>query len=166
MSRGDLPADGVVVSRTTVEADWLDYNDHMNVAFYVLAFDRAIDDIKAVFGIDEAYRRAQGRSTVALEAHITYRNEASLGDLLEVRTRIADCDTKRVHFAQEMYRGPDLLATRESLGISFDLAARRTCPFEPAVLARIEALHAAQAAGPRLAWLGRRVGLHQGRPGG
>ncbi len=155
---------GIVVTRTAVEPAWLDYNSHMNVAFYVLAFDRAIDDIKAEFGIDEAYRAARHRSTVALEAHITYQNEAALGDVLEIETRIADCDSKRVHFAQEMYRGDQLLATRESMGVSFDLRERRTCPFEPEVLERLQALHARQAVWPRPAWLGRRVGLGQGRP--
>lgn len=156
--------DGIVVTHLTVKPEWLDYNDHMNVAYYNAAFDLAIEDLKAAYGLDAAYRLAHQRSTVALEAHITYQREAALGDALRIESRILATDGKRLHLAQAMFRAATLLATQETLSLSFDLAARRSCPFDPALRTRIEALVRAQAAGPPPAWIGRRIGLDSPRP--
>lgn len=159
-----IPENGVVITTATVLPDWLDYNDHMNVAYYIAAFDIGIDELKAVYGIDSNYIETNQRSTVALEAHITYQNEASLGEELQIGTRILDFDGKRTHLYQEMYRRDDLLATQETLSISFDLKARKSQPFEPAIAANIEAMYQAQQALSRPDWVGRAVGIKRGKP--
>ncbi len=160
-----FPTNGIISSQLTVIPAWLDYNGHMNVAYYNAAFDLAIEDLKIAYGLSETYRRAKQRSTVALEAHITYQSEANLGDELCIESRILDTDGKRLHLGQAMYRAATLLSTQETLSISFDLAARRSCPFEPLLLARIEALQRAQAAVPKPAWIGRTIGLRSVKPG-
>ncbi len=159
-----IPENGIVVTTATVLPEWLDYNDHMNVAYYIATFDLGIDELKAVYGIDSDYIAMQQRSTVALEAHITYQNEASLGETLQIGTRILDFDSKRTHLYQEMFRGEDLLATQETLSISFDLKARKSQPFAPAIAANIEAMYQAQLAVPRPEWVGRAVGIRRGKP--
>jgi len=63
-----------------------------------------------------------------------------------------------------MYRGEDLLATQETLSISFDLRARKSCTFEPRIAANIEALTKAQSDLPRPEWVGRAVGIRRGKP--
>jgi acyl-CoA thioester hydrolase len=160
-----IPTDGLVITSATVLPEWLDYNGHMNVAYYLVAFETGIDAYKAVVGMDLAYIEGRQRSTVALEAHITYQREAMLGEVLQVETRIVDFDGKRAHVYQELYREKELLATQETLAISFDTAARRTCPFEESVANNYRALMAAQAALPRPTWLGRSIGVGKGRPG-
>lgn len=70
MNTLSLPSNGIVVTETEVLESWLDYNDHMNVAYYVAAFDLGIDAFKATLGIDLDYIAREKRSTVALEAHI------------------------------------------------------------------------------------------------
>jgi len=159
-----IPENGVVTTEATVLPEWLDYNDHMNVAYYIAVFDMGIDDLKAVYGISGNYIEAQKRSTVALEAHITYQNEASIDELLRVETRIIDFDAKRTHLYQEMYRGADLLASQETLSISFDLNARKSCPFEPRIGENIAAMCEAQKALERPEWVGRAVGIRRGKP--
>ncbi len=164
MAETSLPANGLVVSHLEVLPAWLDYNDHMNVAYYIFAFEQGIDDYKALVGLDLASIKREQRSTVALEAHITYQNEASAGERLRVETRIIDFDGKRAHVYQELYRDAVLLATQETMAISFDLQARRTAPFTAPVAERYRALVAAQASLPRPAWVGRAVGIKQGKP--
>lgn len=161
-----IPDNGIVVTEAAVLAEWLDYNDHMNVAYYVAAFDLGIDELKAVYGIDGDYIESEQRSTVALEAHITYQNEASLGDKLRIETRILDFDGKRTHLYQEMYRGDALLATQETLSIGFDLKARRSCSFDPAITPNIERLLDAQRSLPRPDGIGRTVGIRKGKRAG
>ena len=160
----DLPANGIILSHLTVKPEWLDYNDHMNVAYYNAVFDLAIEDVKAAYGQTEAYRLANQRSTVALEAHITYQQEATLGDELRIESRILETDGKRLHLCQAMYRDTTLLATQETLSLSFNLATRRSCPFDPSLLARIEDLQRAQARVLKPGWIGRTIGLRSLKP--
>jgi acyl-CoA thioester hydrolase len=156
-----IPDQGVVITHYTVLPEWLDYNNHMNVAYYIATFDLGIDALKAVYGINASYIENEKRSTVALEAHITYHNEASLGEQLDVHTRVLDFDAKRTHLYQEMYRGDVRLATQETLSISFNLQARKSCAFDETVAARIAALHGAQQALPRPTWAGQAVGIRR-----
>lgn len=154
-----LPVDGVVLDHASVLPAWLDYNGHMNVAWFMQAFELGIDSYKTVVGLDPHYIARSRRSTVALESHITYQREALLGDALRIETRILDCDGKRVHVYQELCRGAELLASQETLAISFDIAARRSCPFEPALAENYRRMVALQAGLPRPVWVGRAVGL-------
>ena len=161
VAQQNLPENGVVSYAATVKRDWLDYNDHMNVAYYVMAFDLAIDAFKEVIGISREYIERERRSTVALESHITYHQEASLGDELRIDTRAIDFDGKRAHLCQEMYRGDQLLASQETLSISFDTTARKSCRFDEAIAQRYECMVAAQRKLPVPDWLGRSVGIRR-----
>ena len=51
---------------------WIDYNGHMNVAYYVLAFDRAVDALLAAIGVDEHYVESRRLSTFSAEIHVCY----------------------------------------------------------------------------------------------
>ena len=161
LSQQQPPENGVVSYATTVENGWLDYNDHMNVAYYVMTFDRAIDAFKQVIGISRDYIERNHRSTVALESHIRYLQEASLGDELRIDTRVIDFDGKRAHLYQEMYRGDQLLATQETLSISFDTVVRKSCRFDDAIAQGYERLVAAQRGLPLPNWLGHSVGIRR-----
>ncbi len=161
MNFPELPANGIVSTTAQVIPEWLDYNNHMNVAYYVAAFDIGIDAFKAVIGIDLAYIERQKKSTVALESHITYQREASLGDELSIDTRLLDFDGKRCHLYQEMYRGDLLLSTLESLSISFDTALRRSCPFEPAIAERYQIVMEAQQSIAIPEWVGKSVSMQR-----
>ena len=164
MHAADLPPNGLVISHATVVPEWLDYNGHMNVAYYTQVFDLAIDAYKAVIGLTLEYIETTGRSTVALESHVTYQQEAHLGDELRVETRVLGCDGKRAHIYQELYRDTTLLATQESLALSFDKATRRSAPFEPHIAEGYRRMVEAQAGIPRPAWVGRAISLSAKKP--
>ena len=89
--------------RDTVRPDWIDFNGHMNVAYYVLAFDGATDRFFDHLGLDAAYRHATNRSTFALEQHILYLREVKEGDPLRFTTQLIDHDAKRIHYFHRMY---------------------------------------------------------------
>src|SRR5208282_2490885 len=89
--------------RATVLPEWIDYNGHLNVAYYLLAFDRASDHLLDQLGLGEAYRRATGHSIYVLEAHLTYEHELKLGDALAVTSQLIDADRKRLHVFHRMY---------------------------------------------------------------
>ncbi len=142
---------------------WLDYNQHMNVAYYTLVFDQAGEEFVKAFGMGLAYTEKTQNSWMVVEAHLGYCNEARLGDWLRIESRVLDFDPKRAHLYQEMYRGDELLATQEQLMLHVSLLTRRASPFAPEILARLERLHTQQQTLPRPANVGRRIGLHQRR---
>lgn len=152
---------GLHLCEMTVPREWLDYNDHMNVAYYTLAFDNAGEELLKVAGMGHDYTQATQNSWMVLEGHITYQNEARLGDLLLIKSRVLDCSAKAAHLYQEMYRGETLLSTQEQLMLHVSLATRRTTAFEPAVLAALQAMQAAQQDLPRPEWIGRRIGIRR-----
>lgn len=164
MSFPALPADGIVSTQAEVLPEWLDYNDHMNVAYYIAAFDLGIDAFKATVGIDLDYIENKKKSTVALESHITYQQEASLGEKLRINTRLLDYDGKRCHIYQEMYRDDTLLSTQETLSISFDTALRKSCPFADDVAPRYQQMFEAQKSLPVPEWVGKSVGIKRKKP--
>ncbi|HEY0203138.1 MAG TPA: thioesterase family protein [Acetobacteraceae bacterium] len=141
-----------------IRPEWLDGNGHMNLAYYVVVFDRGTDAWLDLAGLGDAYRR-EGGSVFAVETHTLYRQEVGLGDALHVRSWLVDTDTKRLHLAHEMTSGGTLVAMQECLFVHIDLATRRVQPFTPAQAAQMAALiH------PAPSWLGRRIEVAAGPP--
>jgi len=156
-----VDAQGVHAMSLEVLPAWLDYNGHMNVAYYSLAFDLAGEELLKCAGMGEEYTRTTQNSWMVLEAHITYQNEANLGEQLALTSRVLDCNAKCAHLYQEMYRGDTLLSTQEQLMLHVSLQTRRGAPFEPAVFAALERLRVLQADLPRPAWIGRQIGIRR-----
>lgn len=147
----------------TVEAGWIDYNGHMNVAYYTMAFDRALDDVYDRLGIGPELVRRHNMGPMALQTQIHYLAELLEGEAFRVLVRVVDADAKRVHIFAEMIRARDgaRSATYESLTLNVDLAARRSAPFPADAAARVEAVRAAHAGLPRPAELGAPLGIRR-----
>ena len=148
----------------TVRPDWIDYNGHMNVAYYVLAFDHATDALFDHLEVGESYRRSTGCSFFAVKQHVDYLREVHSGDRLTFETQFLGVDDKRMHFHHRMFHAERgyLAATTELLALHIDLAARRAAPITADARARIETLAAAHAMLPEPPGLGQGAGL----PGG
>ncbi|MEM7255516.1 MAG: thioesterase family protein [Pseudomonadota bacterium] len=112
----------------TVIPEYLDYNEHMNVAFYVLVFDHGTDEFFDFVGLDRNYRAVNQRTTFALEAHTTYIRELRLGAPVAISTQLLDFDHKRVHFFHRMFHADEeyLAATQEIISMHIDTTVRRS----------------------------------------
>ena len=129
---------------------WIDYNGHMNVGYYHVAFDTAAEPFFDWLGFTQDFRRRHGSTTFALESHLTFVREVREGDPLRFEARLIDFDYKRVHFYQEMFHATEgwLAATYESVSAHVDIARRRTAPMPEELtqrLARILEAHATLA---------------------
>ena len=152
---------GVEVYRGSVESGWIDVNAHMNVAYYVLAFDLGVDALWTRFGITDASIEASGGSTFAVECHVTYQAELVESDAFVVTTQVLACDEKRIHQFQRLYRLRDsrLAATCEWMNLFVDLETRRVARWPDAVLERIRSLMAAQDKARMPAEAGKRMAV-------
>jgi len=150
--------------RAVVRPEWIDGNGHMNVGYYVVAFDHATDNFCEQLGVAWSYVEAKRGMVFILEAHVTYDRELHAGDKLRVTTQILDHDDKRVQFFHTMYHGAEgwLAATNELLMMHIDYATRRAAPWPAETMRRLEAMAAAHAALPRPDRAGRTIALRRG----
>jgi acyl-CoA thioester hydrolase len=120
---------------TTVRPEWIDYNGHMNEAYYVFVFSQATDEMMIETGMGPRYRESSGCSLYTAEAHVRYLREVTEGTELTVRTRVLGVDAKKVRLALEMYAGgrKGTVATSELVMIHVDQRAGGAAPFPDSV---------------------------------
>ncbi len=129
----------------TVRPEWIDYNGHMNLAYYMLAFDHATDAFFDYVGLGESYLKKANSSTFTLEAHITYEREMMAAAPMRFETRLLAHDSKRLHYMHFMYHAGEgwLSSTNELISLHVDMAARRSAPMPENVRNRLDAIAAA-----------------------
>jgi acyl-CoA thioester hydrolase len=149
----------------TVRPDWIDYNGHMNVGYYHVAFDSAAEPFFEWLGLTPALRARHHSSTFALESHLHFLREVKAGDPLRFEARLIDADAKRIHFYQEMFHARDgyLAATCESLSVHMDMRQRRSAPMPQALGERLAQVLQAHRALPRPWQVGHVIGTRPPR---
>mgnify|MGYP001221254961 FL=1 len=122
----------LLLNSTKIINEWTDYNNHMNLSFYILVFDRAAEKILSQFKMGEEAAKKEKRSTMVVETHTTYNNEVKEGDDVEVFLSYFNHDKKRLHYKLEMYeKGKNnLSATTEVLALYINLDLRKVAEFE------------------------------------
>lgn len=153
----------IIAPDQTLEAGWIDYNGHLNMAYYNVLFDRGVDHVYDLLGIGAEYVRTAAGSCFTMEVHLNYLNELTLNDPVSVSLQLIDHDAKRLHFFQTMTNRTtgDIAATSEQLALHVDMTTRRSAPFPEPVLARIAELHAAHRNLPVPELLGRVIGIRK-----
>lgn len=156
--------DGLLrLHRDRIRPEWLDYNGHMNEAFYVLVFSQATDEFMERIGIGEAGRRETGHTIYTLETHIAYLLEVGRWEPVTIATQLLDRDEKRFHLFHVMEHGEtgDRLATAEMMLLNVDMAGPKAAPFAPPVKAALDGIFAAHEDLPRPKEAGRSIGIRR-----
>jgi acyl-CoA thioester hydrolase len=152
-----------VSSRMQVEPDWIDYNGHLNMAYYNVLFDRAVDEAFSLIGLGPDYVQQVGASYFVAEAHVRYVRELMAGDPVRVTLQLVDFDDKRLHCYLELRHAEEgwLSASIESLSLHVDMTSKKVSPFPADILANLALLKAAHAALARPPALGRSIALRR-----
>jgi acyl-CoA thioester hydrolase len=150
-----------VSSLMRVEKQWIDYNGHLNMAYYNVLFDRAVDEAYELIGIGLDYLKAHKHSTFTAEAHVRYVREIHEGDPVRVTFQLLDFDAKRIHYFEQLYHADEgwLSATSENMTLHVDMTAKKVAPFPDKVMRSLAAMKAAHDLLPRPEGLGRRIGI-------
>jgi len=122
----------VHIANQIIKKEWTDYNNHMNMAYYVLVFDQLWEGMLAKFKMGEHSAKTTNMSTMVVETYTTYNNEVKEGDEVEINLTFLDHDKKRLHFKMEMIEksSKKLSATLEMLSLYIDLDKRKVSEFE------------------------------------
>jgi acyl-CoA thioester hydrolase len=137
--------------RRTVPASYLDLNNHMNMRWYVALFDDAGDTLHDHLGLTRAFRRASGSGTMDLEHHTWFINEVMADSQIAIYARMVARSAKMIHYLMFMVNETTgtVAAHFECVNALVDLAARKTTPYPPEILTRIDTMLADQN---RLPW--------------
>ena len=148
-----------------IQKDWIDYNGHLNMAYYNVLFDRGCDVFFELMGLGPDYIKERNLSFYTAEAHVRYVQELHLGDRVRVAMQIIDHDAKRIHAYAELYHADGWLsATSETMSLHVDMSGPKVAPFPPDILGKIEKLAESQASLPRSENVGRRIEIKR-KPG-
>ena len=120
------------IANQIIKKEWTDYNNHMNMAYYVLIFDQVWEIMLQKFKMGEDSAKTNKMSTMVVETHTTYNNEVKEGEEVEINLTFFDHDKKRLHFKMEMLEKTTkkLSATLEMLSLYIDLNKRKVAEFE------------------------------------
>ncbi len=153
----------IVCPQKIVDPAWIDYNGHMNMAYYNLIFDKCVDYVYDNIGIGAAYTQTTGGSCFTLEVHVNYLQELVLGDPVKVTFQLLDWDAKRLHYFEEMYHAEKgyLAATSEQLALHVDMESRRSAEFPDHIQETLTQLMASHASLPRDERVGQVIGIRR-----
>ena len=134
-----MPDSEANVFDTVVKPDWIDHNGHMNVGYFVVAFDEATDAVYETWGLGMDYPETSGCSVFTLGVNVDYLAELFEGDALRIETLLVDHDEKRIHYFHRMFNSGTgkLAATNECLCMNVGLESRQSAPFPTGVLERL-----------------------------
>ncbi len=143
-----------------INPDWIDYNGHLNMAYYNVLFDQGVDEIWTALGFGPDYREARNLSTFTAEFHVCYRRELHLGARVRASFQLLAHDEKRFHFYQELIHEDGWVsATGEGLALHIDMSGPRVAPMPGDILANVETLATAHAPLPIPEQVGRKMGI-------
>ena len=149
-----------------VEPQWIDYNGHLNMAYYNVLFDRGTDAAFEALGLGPDYLAASGHSFFTAESHVHYLRELREGERVRVTFRILDHDAKRIHAWQEMVHEDGWTAAlSETMSLHVRLAngdePAGVAPFPDDVHDRIAAMAREHAALERPERAGRAMAIRR-----
>jgi acyl-CoA thioester hydrolase len=150
-----------VSSVMRVEPAWIDYNGHLNMAYYNVLFDRAVDEVFELLGCGADYVKKRQLSFFTAEVHIRYLRELRAGDPVRVTFQLLNFDNKRLHCFEQLFHAEEgwVSATSENMSLHVDLAAKKTAPFPPEVARRLTQMKKAHAMLPRPEAAGRSIAM-------
>ena len=112
--------------------EWVDYNNHLNMAFYILIFDQACEIILKKFKMGADSAENEKRSTMVVETNTKYINEVKEGEEVDIFLTFFDHDKKRLHLNLEMTekKTKKILSSIEWLALYVNLETRKVTEFE------------------------------------
>jgi len=161
-SHANTAASVLIIYRTAIAPEWIDYNGHLRDAYYGLIVSYAADALMDKIGMDAAYRDRTHRTLYTVEMHLHFLREVKHSDTVSVGVRILGTDRKRIHAAFDLTRESDseAAASCEIMLLQMQQTAETTVvAFDEEIKSALDALAQATAALPAVAPGSRRMQL-------
>jgi len=150
-----------VSSLMRVEPQWIDYNGHLNMAYYNVLFDRAVDEVYELVGVGADYLKDHKHSTFTAEVHVRYVRELHENDPVRVTFQLLDFDSKRFHYFEQLFHATEgwVSATSENMTLHVNMTTKKVAPLPEKVRKTLARMKAAHSKLPRPEAAGRRIAM-------
>jgi len=158
---GPYPAP-IETAPRTVPRDWIDHNGHMNVGYYSIAMDQAVDHLfedHLGLGISHVERSRHGSYVVQMHMH--YIGEILEGEVFTGRFILLDHDVKRMHILGELVVDGTVRAMAEQLVMGVDLTTRRSAEYPDWAQRRLAQMKSDHAHVPRPPQIGAPLAIRR-----
>lgn len=150
-------------SEMEILPEWIDYNGHLNMAYYNVLFDRGADQAFELMGFGPDYAATRKMTTYSADFRVRYLRELHLGCKVKVGFQLLDSDGRKFHFCQWLYHSDGWLsATGEGIGLHIDMSGPRVAPYPADVATKVETLLAAHRALPVPDFVGKPMTIRKG----
>lgn len=147
-------------SLMTVKPEWIDFNGHLNMAYYNVLFDQSVDELYPHIGFGYDYVKTTGCTTYVAEWHICYLRELHEGDQVTATFHLINFDEKRFHSYSELYHKDGwLAATAEGVTLHVDQSGPKVAPMPQSIQDALARYQAAQTDMPAPDRICRSIGL-------
>ena len=121
----------MILKTEKVIKEYTDYNNHLNVAYYIRIFDIAADAMLDNFNMGGESAKRNKKTTFVVEMYTAYNQEVRLGEEVETHVTYVNHDKKRIHYRLSMFHKEKkyLAATNEVLSLYVDLSKRKVVEF-------------------------------------
>lgn len=161
----DGPYDAPIrIAELVVTPDWIDFNGHMNAAYYGLTFQQEAEKfLERDVGFGVSFAQAEGAGPFVLQNHLHYIGELVEGEPFYITMRLIDHDAKRMHMFFEMIsdRSGKLCASAEYLNMNVNLATRRPSEFPDWLKRRLSSMQASHDQLERPKQVGAPLGIRR-----
>ncbi|MGR1581657.1 thioesterase family protein [Thalassobius sp. S69A] len=149
-------------SEMEVLPEWIDYNGHLNMAYYNVLFDRGVDEAFILMGFGPDYAATRKHTTYTADFRLRYLRELHVGDKVRVGFQLLDSDAKKFHFAQWLYHADGWLsATGEGVTLHIDMSGPRVAPYPADVADKVQTMLEAHKDCPTPDFVGLPLGIRK-----
>ncbi len=160
---GPYPAPVEIPGRP-VDPAWIDYNGHMNVGYYGVAFDIALEQMLVEhLGLGEPQVKTAGQGPYILQSHLTFLREVTQDATICFRFRMLDADSKRGHYFAQMISvdGNEVCATQEALFMNVSHETGRSVAYPDWAVARLARMVDDHKTLDRVVQMGQPIGIRR-----
>jgi len=147
-----------------IKPEWIDHNGHLNVAYFVLAFDIATDGVYEDWGIGLEYQQQSGCSVYTLGMNVDYLKELFVDEEVRVTTQLLGLDHRKIHYFHTMLQAGtgEVVAVNECLAINVGLESKRSASFPDRVQRKLAEIFEQHRKMKKPARCGRRLEIGAG----
>ena len=128
----------VKVSKGTVKEEWIDYNGHMNMAYYVQCFEESSDFLLEQIGLGYRYAIEERKGVFVIKCEINYRKEINLNENFIISLDELVCKGKKLIVGLKMLNSNnETIADYKILNLNVDLETKKSITFSPKIIAQL-----------------------------
>ena len=128
----------IAVSQGTVKDDWIDYNGHMNMAYYVQCFEETSDFLLEHMNLGYRYAIEEQKGVFVIKCEINYRKEINLNEDFIISLEDLICKGKKLTVGLKMLNvGSETIADYQILNLNVDLQTKKSFPFSQMITSQL-----------------------------